>query len=231
MNPNMYTRVNARAFPLSDALRLPSGVSKNVQGVLHRRPDAVLNKQGFPRSSGPPRVKKLVQNYRLRLATWNIRTLTGKAMELVDTMIRRKVNVVCLQETKWVGEKAKEVEKTGYKIFYTGKDRHRNGARIVVDKNLKDKVVTVTRKEDRILLIKLVVGVDIINVISAYAPQVGLDNHTKRQLWDELDALMQEIPGGEKIIIGGDFNGYVGKDRTGYERVHGGFGFGSFFFF
>ena len=37
---------------------------------------------------------------------------------------------------------------------------------------------------------------------------------------------MQEIPGGENIIVGGNFNGHVGKDRNGYERVHGGYGFG-----
>ena len=31
---------------------------------------------------------------------------------------------------------------------------------------------------------------------------------------------------GEKIFIGGYFNGHVGSNKMGYERVHGGFGFG-----
>ncbi|XP_060872665.1 uncharacterized protein LOC132946637 [Metopolophium dirhodum] len=30
----------------------------------------------------------------------------------------------------------------------------------------------------------------------------------------------------EEIGIGGDMNGHVGCDRTGYDRVHGGYGFG-----
>ena len=42
-----------------------------------------------------------------------------------------------------------------------------------------------------------------------------------------MDVLVQEIPRGEKIIIGGDFNGHVGKGRIGYARVHGGYGFGA----
>ena len=122
--------------------------------------------------------KKLVHNIKLRLATLNIGTLTGKCLELVDTLIRRRVNIACLQETKWVGSKAKEVENTGYKIYYTGLDRRRNGVGIVVDKDLKDDV-TMSRKGDRTILVKLVLEGNIINIISVYAPQVGLDEHIK----------------------------------------------------
>jgi hypothetical protein len=120
MNPKNI-RVNTRAFPLSDALCLPSGASKNGQAASHRRPDAMISRQGFLHHAGRVRVKKLVQNTRLRLATWNIGTLTGKGRELVDTMVRRRVNIACVQETKWVGEKAREIENTGFKLYYTGK--------------------------------------------------------------------------------------------------------------
>ena len=34
------------------------------------------------------------------------------------------------------------------------------------------------------------------------------------------------IPGEEKLILGGDLNGHVGRDRTVIERVHGGWGLG-----
>ena len=37
---------------------------------------------------------------------------------------------MCLQETKWVGEKAKEVEPYGYKLWYTGKDKTKNRVEI-----------------------------------------------------------------------------------------------------
>ena len=124
-------------------------------------------------------VKKLVQNTKLKLATRNIGTMTGKGMELVDTMRRRKVHVACLQETKWVGEKAREIENTGFKLYYTGKYRNRNEVGIIVDKNFKDDIVIVIRKGDKLILVKLVLGENIINIVSAYAPQVGLDEHTK----------------------------------------------------
>ena len=60
--------------------------------------------------------------------------------------------------------------------------------------------MAVKRIVDRILLIKLVVGDSIINVISAYAPQVGLDDHTKKQFWDHKDEIVQEISIGEKVF-------------------------------
>jgi hypothetical protein len=36
----------------------------------------------------------------------------GKLREVVDTMLRRRVNILCVQEMKWKGQKAKEVEDT-----------------------------------------------------------------------------------------------------------------------
>ena len=37
---------------------------------------------------------------------------------------------------------------------------------------------------------------------------------------------MQGIPQDEKIILGGDFNGHVGKEAGQYAGSHGGFGVG-----
>ena len=40
-----------------------------------------------------------------------------------------------------------------------------------------------------------------------------------------MDEILQEIPVGESLVIGGDFNGHVGTDKLGYERVYGGYDF------
>jgi exonuclease III len=79
---------------------------------------------------------KLVGENRIRLGSWNVGSLIGKLRELVDTAIRRHVNILCIQETKWTGQKAKEVENTGFKLWYTGKEQSRNGGGILIDKSL-----------------------------------------------------------------------------------------------
>ena len=51
-------------------------------------------------------VKKIV---RVRVGTLNVGTMTGRGRELADLMERRKVGVLCVQETRWKGDKAKEL--------------------------------------------------------------------------------------------------------------------------
>nr|XP_016465690.1 PREDICTED: craniofacial development protein 2-like [Nicotiana tabacum] len=106
-----------------------------------------------------------------------------------------------------------------------GCKRGKNKVGILIDRDLKELVVEVRRVTDRLMAIKLVVGGSTLNVISAYAPQVGLDEEIKRRLWEELDGLVCGIPHTEKLFIGGDFNGQIGETSRGYNGVHGGFGF------
>jgi hypothetical protein len=68
--------------------------------------------------------------------------------------------------------------------------------------------------------VKLLVGDLVFNVISAYAPQIGLTESIKRQFWEPLDALVSSVPISEKLFIGGYLNGHVGSTRLGFDGVH-----------
>ena len=59
----------------------------------------------------------------------------------------------------------------------------------------------VRRKGDRILLVKLILGGEIFNVISVYAPHIGLDESSKHRFWEDLDEIVQGIPIREKLFI------------------------------
>ncbi|KAK9147317.1 hypothetical protein Scep_006074 [Stephania cephalantha] len=80
---------------------------------------------------------------------------------------------------------------------------------------------------DRLILVKLIIGDEKINILSVYAPQVGLSESIKRKFWDDMDGFMQSISLDEKVFIGGDLNGHVGASNDEFERVHGGFGYGN----
>jgi exonuclease III len=123
------------------------------------------------------------------------------------------VNILCVQETKWTGQKAKEVENTGFKLWYIGKKRSKNGVDILINKNLKNEVIVVKRQGDMIIMNKLVFGDLILNVISVYAPQVGLSDDVKRRFWEDLENIVRVVPRSEKLFIGGDLNGHVGTTR------------------
>ena len=76
-------------------------------------------------------------------------------------------------------------------------------------------------------MVKLVVGDLILNILSVYAPQVGVQAPEKVRFWDDLEEVPRGIPREEKIFIGRDLNGHVGQSRGSFDRVHGGFGFGT----
>jgi len=77
-----------------------------------------------------------------------------------------------------VGAKAKETDEC--KLWYSSFKRAANRVDILVKKDLVEQVVEGKHESDRIMSIKLAVGLGIFNVISVYAPQIGLDENIKR---------------------------------------------------
>ena len=81
-----------------------------------------------------------------------------------------------------------------------------------------EQVVEVKRQSDRIMFVKLVVGSEVLNVLSIYAPHIGLGDNIKRLFWEDLDEVIQSIPQTEKLLIGGDFNGHIGREGMVMRR-------------
>ena len=73
------------------------------------------------------------------------------------------------------------------------------------------------------MYVKVVIGKQIGNIVSAYAPQVGLSAEEKDDFWDSFIIVLSGIPKQESIFIGSDMNGHIGRDADGY----GGMGFGT----
>ena len=73
----------------------------------------------------------------------------------------------------------------------------------------------VRRKGDRNLLVKLILDREIFNIVSVYGPQVGLNESSKRQFWEDLDDIAQGILIREKLSIGGNLNWHIGTSRCG----------------
>ncbi|KAK3514069.1 hypothetical protein QTP70_002908 [Hemibagrus guttatus] len=169
------------------------------------------------------REKRKGKSVGLRIGTLNVGTMTGKGRELAHMMERRKVDILCVQETRWKGSKARSIG-AGFKLFYYGVDSKRNGVGVVLKEELVRNVLEVKRVSDRVMSLKLEIEGVMLNVVSGYAPQVGCELEEKERFWSELDEVMESIPTGERVVIGADFNGHVGEGNTGDEEVMGKFG-------
>ena len=124
--------------------------------------------------------------------------MTGKGHEVVEMIERQKLDMLCVQETKWKGSKAR-IFGGGYKLYYHGVDSRRNGVGIVLKEEWTSGVIEVSRVADRIMHMKVELGGDMINIVSAYTSQVGCD--LEKELWKMLDTVMINIPKEERVFM------------------------------
>ena len=90
---------------------------------------------------------------------------------------------------------------------------------------LGSSVIEINRVNGRLMVIKVKVGKRIINVPSAYAPQVGLSKKLKENFWDDVLSVILDLSGTGFVVLAGDLNGHVCASADGYEGVHGGYGY------
>ncbi|KAK3567442.1 hypothetical protein QTP86_020011 [Hemibagrus guttatus] len=90
------------------------------------------------------REKRKGKSVGLRIGTLNVGTMTGKGRELADMMERRKVDILCVQETRWKGSKARSIG-AGFKLFYYGVDSKRNGVGVVLKEEFVRNVLEVKK--------------------------------------------------------------------------------------
>nr|XP_009799050.1 PREDICTED: uncharacterized protein LOC104245182 [Nicotiana sylvestris] len=55
----------------------------------------------------------------------------GKSIELAKILLKRKVNIACVQETRWVGSRARDADE--YKLWYSGVLKGKNGVEFTLN--------------------------------------------------------------------------------------------------
>ena len=146
---------------ISDRSRpgLPTTASGVAQQATCGNYATAKHNKNKSRKRGGKRVKKQREAWKgrrslIRVGTLNIGTMTGRGRELADMIERRNVDILCLQETKWKGSKARNIG-GGCKIFYNRADGRKNGIGIVLRKELAESVLKMKRVSDRLMVIKM----------------------------------------------------------------------------
>ena len=159
-----------------------------------------------------------------RVGTLNVGTMKGKASEVVETVSRRRVDLCCLQETRWKNEGVKQIvgKDSRYKLFWSGNDNATGGVGVLLAEEWWEKVFEVVRVSDRIILIRMTIGKTVFVFVCVYAPQANLSEFEKDRFYQMLQCTVAKIPASEQLFVCGDWNGHLGSQSTGFEEVHGG---------
>jgi len=154
--------------------------------------------------------------------------MKGRSGEVVDMAARRSLDFCCLQETRWKGEGARLIGAEGarYKFFWRGSEEGVSGVGVLVAEKWIDSVLEVRRVSERLMVVRVAVGKSVVNLVCAYAPQVGRSMEEKEAFLMLFSKMVSDVNGKERLIVCGDFNCHVGDGVGGYEGVHGGSGFG-----
>jgi hypothetical protein len=213
--------------------RLSTGLTRAAQSVreLGQVVTSVLPEPAvLPTVLGGDAVKQQAPyRNRLRVGTVNVGTMSERCVEVADIVTRRKLDFCCLQETRWRGGSARILEGRGgakYKFFWSGCEQGVSGVGILVAEKWIESVLEVRRVSERLMVVRVAVGRSVLNLVSAYAPQVGRTVEEKEEFLVLFGKTLGGLSGKEGLVVGGDFNCHVGTAADGYEGVHGGHGFG-----
>ena len=94
-------------------------------------------------------------------------------------------------------------------------------------KELAESVLEVKKVLDRLMAVKMEVKGSILNIVSAYAPQVNNSMKEKDDFWEDLDGLIESVSKEERIVLGADLNRHVGKGNIGDDEIMGRYGAGT----
>ena len=89
---------------------------------------------------------------------------------MVETLSRRKVDLCCVQETRYQGGHCRifKGKDSRYKLFWSGNSKGTAGVGVFMAKKWIEKVFEVKRVPDRIILVKFIVGQRVLCCLFVY---------------------------------------------------------------
>ena len=88
-----------------------------------------------------------------------------------------------------------------------------------MEEKLVESALEVKRVSDRPKAMKLEVKGSILNILSAYAPQVNNSMEEKNNIWHNPNGLIESVSKQKRIVLGADLNGHVGEGNIEDEEI------------
>lgn len=145
-----------------------------------------------------------------------------RLLELETALDSIKWDVIGLGEVRRMGEQIEEYD--NYIFYYKGETKGLYGVGFLIKKHLKKYIVEFNGVSERIamLRIKLPGYKYDWTIIQVYAPTEAADDTTKDDFYELLSKTLENTS--KHVIVMGDFNGRIGKQRQGEEAIIGKYG-------
>ena len=171
---------------------------------------------------------------------WNVLTLLDRDAssrpERRTALIAREldkyqIDIVALSETRLAEEGSIAEPKGGYTFFWRGKAKDEDrlhGVGLAIKTLLCRQLPDIpTPVSEQLMKLRFPLNPSRhVTVINAYAPTLTGSDEAKDAFYEELNALVKDVPQSDKLILLGDINARVGADCNNWKGVLGPHGTG-----
>lgn len=163
----------------------------------------------------------------MRIATWNVNSLTARLQHVLDWLATNPVDALCLQELKMSDDKfpLEALRAAGYEAAFFGQKTY-NGVAILTRAPVRDVLRNITGFEDahsRVIAATLDTPTGPLRLLNGYfvnGQEPGSEKFAYKMRWlDALQAMVRdELAAHPHLVLLGDFN-VAPEDRDSYDPV------------
>jgi len=157
--------------------------------------------------------KQLQLHNKLRLGTWNIRSMLqlGKVQLLGEDMMRLGVDICGLSERRWDGQ-GHFTTLDGHTIVYSGRlTQGVSGMAVWIHRKLAGAVVGYEPISDRVLVVRIKAKPRNITLIQLYGSTTAATDEKMLRFYQNLSEAVKQVPNGDILLVMDDFNAKVGR--------------------
>ena len=148
----------------------------------------------------------------VRFGAWNVRSLRGREEELVEEMIKYRLKVLGVSETKLKGNGARAVGEGMCVFSGVQEGRAKAGVAVFLSKKMGKCLREWKCVSERIVKIRLRVEGVWVSVVQVYAPTEDSKEEVKEGFYEQLQTTLREVHRQDKLIVMGDLNARVGRN-------------------
>ena len=164
----------------------------------------------------------------IQIATFNVRTLNriGQLPELIASAVEHKIDIICIQDHRYTHTEDIKYHQTGNGWTLASVSAWKNSVNAMVGgvgMLMGPKAIKTLNSIERIqprMMTATFNGNPRATIISCYSPTNISEEIKLATFYDELSSLVHSIPKYNSLIIGGDMNIQIGKNRHNKYSLH-----------
>ena len=182
----------------------------------------------FEKSATELKQKLLKCKQTIQIATFNVRTLNriDQLPELTASAVEHKIDIICIQEHRYTHTEDIKYHETGYgwtlatvSVWKNSVNTTVGGVGMLIGPRALKTLNNIERIQSRMITATFN-GNPRATIISCYSPTNVSEETELVTFYEELSSLVRSIPKYNLLVIGGDMNARIGKNRNSKYSLH-----------